>query len=65
MKEGKLAGKAGYKLPLVVCKSRAGYYVGTKLQGSPISRESVEYYQTAENAQAALTTNSWTQRPHP
>lgn len=57
--------------PLEVCQSNAGFYVGTKYYdkecGSyfPNSRESQEYYPTFEEAQAALTNNTFTQRLHP
>jgi hypothetical protein len=50
-----------------VCQSGAGYYIGCTdpETGEPISRESVEYFPTAEAAQAALDAGTWTQRSHP
>lgn len=47
---------------LSVCKSHAGFYIGTWSDADgPISRESV-YYPTREEAAAALSTNTWTPR---
>lgn len=62
-KLGKIAESCGYELELQVCKSGAGYYIGTwdSLEG-PISRESVEYYKTQSEAKKALETGTWTQR---
>lgn len=63
---GKLAQEAGYELPLNVLKSNAGYYVGTKtLEGEPISRESMEYFKSHEEAEKALKQGNWTQRDQP
>lgn len=60
---------------LMVLKSAAGYYIGTTYthdENSPTpglvepgSRDSFEYYATEAEAQHALETKSWTQRPHP
>lgn len=69
----------GIEAPLVVCKSAAGYYLGCvateelcekypeKLEfpGEPLSRESQEYWGTEEEAQAALDSGNWIQRPNP
>lgn len=63
--EGKIAKRAGYKLPIKVCKSWGGYYIGTNHRGLPISRESVEYYRTEKEAQEALESGKWTQRQNP
>jgi hypothetical protein len=50
------------ELPLQVCESESGYYIGTNCpQDGPISRESEEYYPTRDAAQAALDTGRWTQ----
>jgi len=38
---------------LQICRSMAGYYVGTYCECGPYSRES-DYYKTAEQAQKAL-----------
>ena len=59
---GKLALEAGYKLPLKVCKSGAGFYIGTWDCEGPCSRESELYYRTREEAEDALQTGNWTQR---
>jgi hypothetical protein len=54
------------RLPLQVCKSVAGFYLGTMDEGVPYSRESVEYWRTREEANAALLSPSkWTQKPAP
>jgi hypothetical protein len=50
------------RLPLQVCHSHRGYYIGTLLEGWPCSRESVEYYSDHPSANKALETKSWTQR---
>ena len=54
---------------LQVLKSAAGYYIGrlfTDNQGftQPGSRESVEYYETAMNAEYALINNTYTMRDY-
>lgn len=60
---GRLATAAGQVFPLEVCRSRAGYYLGTRdVDGLPFSRESVEYWPTAAAAEAARALGSWTQR---
>lgn len=63
---GKLAQACGQKLPLKVCRSQAGYYLGTQdEQGCPYSRESAEYWRTDKAASQALETGRWTQRQEP
>lgn len=52
-------------LPLQVCQSAAGYYIGCEKDHEAYSRESEEYYRTRELAQHALETDTWTQRAHP
>lgn len=60
---GQLASQAGKRLPVQVCCSGAGYYVGTHdEQGLPFSRESAEYWPTAEAAESALADGTWSQR---
>ena len=60
---GRLARKAGFLLPLSVCSSRAGYYIGTiDNDGFPVSRESVEYFDSWRKADWALTHDKFTQR---
>ncbi|MDX2265897.1 MAG: hypothetical protein NW215_13130 [Hyphomicrobiales bacterium] len=59
----------GMTLPLEVLQSPAGYYLGTRDEdGMPYSRESIEYWRTREQAEAALVDPSrslWTQKPNP
>jgi hypothetical protein len=64
-KYGLLASKAGYRLPIEVLQSAAGYYIGTIDNRGPVSRESVEYFETQRHALEALAMNNWTQRDHP
>jgi hypothetical protein len=53
-------------LPLEVLESAAGYYIGTfHLVEVPFSRESEEYFPTAQAARDALARGAWTQRPFP
>ena len=53
------------RLPLAVMQSHAGYYIGTHDDGSPVSRESGEYFPTHDDAQRALESGNWTQRQEP
>ncbi len=54
------------ELPLQVCSSRAGFYIGTiDDQCGPCSRESAEYFGTRAQAENALASGNWTQRSHP
>jgi hypothetical protein len=63
---GKLALECCNKiLPLEVLKSNAGFYIGTVDIEGPCSRESVQYFQTQEQAEAALETGKWTQKMYP
>lgn len=61
-KIGWLAKQAGYKLPIQVLKSAAGYYIGTSDMEGPVSRESVQYWPKKEDADKALESGLWTQR---
>lgn len=61
-KIGQLAAECGLSLPLQVLSSAAGHYIGTAADGIPYSRESVEYFASAELASAALEAGAWTQR---
>ena len=65
MKIGQLAKAGGVILPLQVMKSAAGYYLGTAEDGFPYSRESAEYWRTAEEAGEALASGKWHQRQMP
>lgn len=54
------------KLPLQVLKSQAGYYLGTRDEKGPCSRESREYWRNRRHAdQALLGRRTWTQRLQP
>lgn len=62
MEHGKLAKSiCGVELPLQVLESQAGFYIGTSDEDGQCSRESVEYFQTEDEAFAALETGEWTQ----
>lgn len=54
------------RLPLQVCRSGAGFYIGTcsETEG-PISRESNEHWETEAGAEDALRTGEWSQKPNP
>lgn len=63
---GELAKAAGKAFSLQVCKSRAGYFIGTLDEdGLPYSRESAEYWSKSEQAESALVHGGWTQRREP
>lgn len=66
-RSGQLAREfCNMKLPLKVLKSAAGYYIGTYSdEEGPISRESMEYFGTKEQADNALQNGDWTQREAP
>ncbi len=55
------------KIPLEVCRSAAGYYIGRMdpEDGMPYARDSEEYFRTMEAAQAALDEDLFTIRTHP
>lgn len=59
---GQLAAQFGFRLSLQVLQSANGYYLGTEDNGGPVSRESVEYFPSAEAAGQALSSGQWTQR---
>lgn len=64
---GRLAKGAGYHLPLRVLRSAAGFYLGTADKEGPVSRESMEYWPTAGDAERALAGQEgedWSQRPN-
>ena len=62
---GFIAGQLDYDLELSVLKSSAGYYIGTSMDSMPVSRESVEYWESESDAEAALQHSSFTQRQSP
>lgn len=55
----------GKSLPVIVCESRHGFFIGTVDEGLPCSRESNEYFGTRNQAATALITGSWTQKQEP
>ena len=60
---GTLVEAAGRCFPLQVCKSHAGYYIGTyNDDGEPFTRESEEYWRKPDQAERALNGRLWTQR---
>lgn len=62
---GVLAMLSGRALPIRVCKSPAGYFIGTIAEcGLPFSRESAEYFSTRARADDAFDSGDWTQRTH-
>jgi len=50
----------GVRLELEVLSSAAGFYIGTRDDGGPVSRESW-YFRSWDQAQDALDKNSWVQ----
>ena len=61
---GQLASEAGYRLPLQALQSANGFYLGTRDEEGPVTRESVEYFPSRDAAEEALATGDWTQRTH-
>lgn len=59
---GLLAAEAGFELHIQVLSSQRGFYIGTVNEMGPVSRESVEYYNTSQQADIALEKGEWTQR---
>jgi hypothetical protein len=62
---GWLAAEFGKRqLPLQVCRSANGFYLGTREEdGTPFSRESKEYWPARQEAERALMSRDWTQHP--
>lgn len=58
---------ANTRIPLEVCRSAAGYYIGRMdpEDGTPYARDSEEYFRTREAADAALAEGLFTLRTHP
>jgi hypothetical protein len=56
----------GEILPLTICHSGAGYYIGTtSATEGPTSRESTEYWTSKSDAEKALASGNWVQRANP
>lgn len=51
---GLLAAESGVELYIQVLSSQRGFYIGTANELGPVSRESVEYYKTSQQADIAL-----------
>ena len=59
---GQVAYAYGACLTVEVLESEEGFYIGTREDGLPFSRESVEYYRSRAGAERALMRGAWTQR---
>lgn len=60
-----ISRRFGFKLPLQVLRSAKGFYIGTANDSGPVSRESVEYWDTLQGAAKALEKGTFTQRENP
>ncbi|WJV25662.1 MULTISPECIES: hypothetical protein [Pseudomonas] len=56
---------SGQLLPLQILSSNAGYFIGTADNEGPVSRESVEYFASRDQACRAFARGQWQQRDHP
>lgn len=54
--------ECGTRLQLEVLRSAAGYYIGTRCECGPYSRESAQYWRTREEAKTALRSGNWERR---
>ncbi|AUO67196.1 MULTISPECIES: hypothetical protein [Citrobacter] len=61
---GLLAAESGVELHIQVLSSQRGFYIDTANELGPVSRESVEYYKTSQQADIALEKGEWTQREY-
>lgn len=59
---GQVAYAYGACLRVEVLESAEGFYIGTRGDELPFSRESVEYYPRRAEAERALAKGTWTQR---
>ncbi len=59
-----ISRRFGFNLPIQVLRSANGYYIGTANDDGPVSRESVEYWDSLQAAADALKNQRWTQRQH-
>lgn len=59
---GQIARHYGADIPIEILAGDLGFYIGTREDGLPFSRESEEYFATREQAQLALATGAWVQR---
>lgn len=59
---GLVAHAFGASLRVEVLESEEGFYIGTREDGLPFSRESVEFFPSRAMAERALMCGAWTQR---
>ena len=59
---GQIASAYGVCQKVEVLESGEGFYIGTREDDLPFSRESVEYYPSRATAERALVKGTWTQR---
>ncbi|WP_218122677.1 hypothetical protein [Propionivibrio dicarboxylicus] len=59
---GLVAAAFGASLRVEVLESAEGFYLGTRQDGLPFTRESVEYFPSRSAAESALMRGAWTQR---
>ena len=63
LRHGLLALASGSYFQLQVCRSQAGYYIGTlNADDEPYTRESQEYWVDRAQADQALRDGRWTQK---
>ncbi|MEZ8733861.1 hypothetical protein [Vibrio sp. 10N.239.312.D08] len=60
--KGELARQSGFDLKIEIIESISSFFIGTRINGELISRESLEKYQTEAQAKMAYVFGSWTQR---
>lgn len=59
---GQVASAYGACLRVEILESAEGFYIGTREDDLPFTRESVEYYPSRAAAERALRRRTWTQR---
>ena len=59
---GLVAYAFGASLRVEVLEGEEGFYIGTRDDGLPFTRESVEYFPSRSSAERALMRGAWTQR---
>lgn len=55
------AQSLGYEANLCICNDLYGYYIGTRIDGINFTKESVEYYDTIEQAYDVLNNGTFIQ----
>lgn len=61
-KYGVLAAQCGEVLPMQVLQSGGGFYLGTCTDRGPFTRESLETWRTAAQAEKAWANGRWSQK---